>query len=162
MVYKIVIVGDPLTGKTNLMTRFTQNIFSEELKPTIGLESKIRTINNMKLQVWDISQTKNTIMSTYYRNACTVLITFDLTNRSSFENLPNWISEVKKYNTKAIIVLVGTKSDLLQEITDKEVSTLFKYQFTKVSSKDHTNIDLLFSRLTSPIKMAETVKMLQL
>lgn len=35
---KLIIIGDSGVGKTNLLTRFTENIFNFESKPTIGVE----------------------------------------------------------------------------------------------------------------------------
>lgn len=37
-VYKLVLIGDSGVGKTNLHLRYTQNQFSLDSKPTIGVE----------------------------------------------------------------------------------------------------------------------------
>lgn len=55
--FKLIIVGDSGVGKTNILTKFTDNIFREESKPTIGVELAIKTfiIDKMiiKTQIWD-------------------------------------------------------------------------------------------------------------
>jgi len=45
---KLIIIGDSSVGKTNLLTRFTENRFNIESKATIGVEfsSKNVTIDN--------------------------------------------------------------------------------------------------------------------
>lgn len=41
---------------------------------------------------------------------------YDITSRSSFENLKNWLEETKNYgNEKIVVLLLGNKSDLSQE-----------------------------------------------
>lgn len=160
MASKMVIVGNSNSGKTNLMTRFTDNVFTKEYNETAAAEFRSRTINNVKFQVHDMPNNSKfkTIMSAYYRGAQAVIITFDLTNRDSFNNLPYWISETKKFNNKAVIVLVGTKSDLNQQINDEEVKQLYEYRYIKISSKDRINIDLLFSEIIWAIKTKNAVK----
>ena len=50
---KLIIIGDSGVGKTNLLTRFTENRFSLESKATIGVEfsSKNVEIQNQKIKV---------------------------------------------------------------------------------------------------------------
>ena len=43
--FKIVLIGDPGVGKTNLMTRFSKNEFRFEHKPTDGVDLDTHTIN---------------------------------------------------------------------------------------------------------------------
>ena len=50
---KLIIIGDSGVGKTNLLTRFTENRFNLESKATIGVEfsSKNVIINDKKIKV---------------------------------------------------------------------------------------------------------------
>lgn len=54
---KVIIIGDSGVGKTNLITRFCQNIFKESYVATIGVDFKIKTLSvddrKYKLQIWD-------------------------------------------------------------------------------------------------------------
>ena len=38
IILNIIIVGDASVGKTNLCSRYTKNIYSEESAPTIGAD----------------------------------------------------------------------------------------------------------------------------
>ena len=42
--YKIVLIGESNTGKTSLLLRFSENIFSENYLCTIGVDFKTRTL----------------------------------------------------------------------------------------------------------------------
>ena len=42
--YKIVLIGESNTGKTSMLLRFSDNIFSENYLCTIGVDFKIKTL----------------------------------------------------------------------------------------------------------------------
>ena len=54
---KLIIIGDSGVGKTNILTRFCENIFKETHVATIGVDFSVRTIQiedkKIRLQVWD-------------------------------------------------------------------------------------------------------------
>ena len=56
-VFKIVIIGNSSVGKSSLLLRFADDIFHSTFLPTIGVDFKIRTIEQggsvVKLQMWD-------------------------------------------------------------------------------------------------------------
>lgn len=41
-VAKILIIGETKVGKSSVLTRFTENFFSEHLMPTLGYSKKLR------------------------------------------------------------------------------------------------------------------------
>lgn len=55
--FKVVLIGDSGVGKSNLLSRFTRNEFSQETKSTIGVEFATRSIQVddkvVKAQIWD-------------------------------------------------------------------------------------------------------------
>ena len=88
--------------------------------PTIGVDFKIRTIDSddkvCKLQIWDTAGQERfkTITSSYYKGAHGIIVTYDITDRDSFNAVHTWMSEVEKYSLQGDItrILVGNKSDL--------------------------------------------------
>ena len=42
--YKIVLIGESNTGKTSMLLRFSDNMFSENYLCTIGVDFKIKTL----------------------------------------------------------------------------------------------------------------------
>lgn len=120
--FKLIIVGDSGVGKTNILTKFTENTFREDSKPTIGVELAIKTflIDKIvvKTQIWDTAGQERfrAITAAYYRKALGVIMVFDLTSSRSFEHLHNWYKELDKYGEpNTIVLLVGNKSDLQQQ-----------------------------------------------
>lgn len=56
-VFKTLIIGDSSVGKSNLLLRFSDNIFHDTFLPTIGVDFKIKNISvydkSIKLNIWD-------------------------------------------------------------------------------------------------------------
>ena len=71
--------------------------------------------NNVKLAIWDTagSERFRSLTPNFYRGSHGVIIVYDVTNRSSFDKLDNWLTELDLYSTKSDIVkmLVGNKID---------------------------------------------------
>ena len=69
--------------------------------PTIGVDFKIKTIEvdgkTIKLQIWDTAgqESFQSITKIFYRGAHAVLLTYDLTNMNTFNNLLKWLKEVR-------------------------------------------------------------------
>jgi len=119
--FKSVVVGDGGSGKTAVVVRFSQGFFQENYKLTIGVEFAVKTINinnyNVKLQIWDTGGQERFryVRPLYYKGSMGCIILFDLTNRESFDHVPKWLEEVKKESGNIPILLVGNKSDLINE-----------------------------------------------
>lgn len=52
-----------------------------------------------QLQIWDTAGQERfrTITQSYYRSANGVIIAYDITKKGSFESVPRWIEDVKRY-----------------------------------------------------------------
>ena len=42
-IFKVLIIGDSSVGKSNILLRFSDNIFHDTFLPTIGVDFKIQT-----------------------------------------------------------------------------------------------------------------------
>ena len=102
-VYKYIIIGDIGVGKSCLLLRFTNNEYKNTHNPTVGLEfiSQVVNINDslVKLQIWDTAGQEEfkSMTRAYYRSAAGILLVYDVTRRSTFENVKHWLMEAKNY-----------------------------------------------------------------
>jgi small GTP-binding protein len=163
MLFKILIIGDSGTGKSNLLLRYVKDKFIPDMKSTIGVEfgSKYLTIDNIKVkaQLWDTAgqERYRAITSAYYKGAKGVLIVYDITSKNSFLNIDKWLSDFKmKCDEAASIVLVGNKSDLEEKREVKKEEAEEKAQENNVaifetSAKDNINVSLAFESLIKEI-----------
>ena len=153
---KIVLLGDSGVGKTNLISRFTKNMFSPNSKATIGVEFFIKTykVNNkiLKIEIWDTAgqERYKSITSVYYKGAKGAFIVYDITSRKSFDDVDKWIEEIKEKTSKDIkLIIIGNKIDLKDErdITTNEALNKFKgmdIPFMETSALDDTNVSEVF------------------
>lgn len=162
-IFKTVIVGDSGVGKTGIVNRFLHNKFDSDTKSTVGVEFGTKKITidgkNLKAQIWDTAgqERYRSITNAYYKGAKGALVVYDITSRSSFDNVDRWISEIKSSADIAIyLVLVGNKSDLNEnrEISieeGKQKSANNGIAFMETSAKTSENIEEVFNLLTNEI-----------
>ena len=119
---KIVLIGDSGVGKTNLLSRFTRNVFEDNTRNTIGVDFSALDLqmNNksVKAQFWDTAgqEKYRAIASAYYKNAHGAIVVYDITRRETFENVDNWLKELKEHGDNNIqIMVLGNKADMESE-----------------------------------------------
>eukprot|EP01090_Pellita_catalonica_P007090 TRINITY_DN17703_c0_g1_i1.p1 TRINITY_DN17703_c0_g1~~TRINITY_DN17703_c0_g1_i1.p1 ORF type:complete len:236 (-),score=34.81 TRINITY_DN17703_c0_g1_i1:1-708(-) len=127
---KVLVVGDEACGKSSLVLRYTTNFFREQYSPTKLADYKRTTIDldgtQINAQIWDTSAIKQyrSMNIPHYRGSNICMILYDITNRTSFENLNFWVSEVKSQfpNDLPTLFVIGCKSDRTEDacITQKE------------------------------------------
>ena len=162
-IFKIVLIGDAGVGKSNILTRHTINEFNEKSKATIGVEfaTKTENVNGhvVKLQIWDTAGQERfrSLTSLYYRGASGVIIVYDITKYITFENVNEWMQQVREQvNINTVITVVGNKLDLehLREVTCEDIvefSKKYNIKVFEVSAKTGDNIADIFTYLSIEI-----------
>lgn len=128
---KVVAIGDSGVGKTSLIQMFEQAKFTDNFKPTIGADFSNKEIDIdgkvVTLQIWDTAgqERYQSLGTAFYRGADCAFLVYDITNRWSFENLPNWkASFLQKSMVTAPesfpFMVIGNKADL--EETERAVN----------------------------------------
>ncbi|CAH9130430.1 unnamed protein product [Cuscuta epithymum] len=161
--FKVVLIGDSGVGKSNLLSRFTRNEFSQDSKSTIGVEFATRTIKVddkiIKAQIWDTAgqERYRAITSAYYRGAVGALLVYDITRRVTFESMERWLNELRDHTDKNIIVmLVGNKADLrhLRAVTTDDSKVFAEKEntfFMETSALESINVENAFTEVLSQI-----------
>ena len=159
MIFKLIIIGDTSVGKTNILTKYLRNEFDPNSKSTVGVEFGTKNIevdnNKIKLQIWDTAgqERYRAITSSYYKGAKGAILVYDITRKSTFENIDKWIPDLKKNGDDDIImILVGNKSDLedqrqVSEEEGKEKAQNYKIAFLETSAFNGNNIEKAFKDL---------------
>ncbi|PVD24749.1 hypothetical protein C0Q70_15234 [Pomacea canaliculata] len=163
--FKIVLIGDAGVGKTCVVQRFKSGTYTEKHGSTIGVDFTMKTLNIdgkfVKLQIWDTAGQERfrTITQSYYRSANGVVIAYDITKHSTFDNIPRWMEDVKRYAGNSIVqLLVGNKADLeqLREVRKEEAAAMARQHnmldALEASAKDNTNIDEAFYKIAKELK----------
>ena len=162
--FKILLIGNSGVGKSSLLLRFSDDTFTGNFMPTIGVDFKIRTLEvdgkTIKLQIWDTAGQERfkTITSSYYKGAHGIIVVYDVTDKESFKNIDTWMNEIEKHASDNVSrILCGNKSDLedsRQVSTDegKELSDTYNIRFIESSAKDNANVEEAFTLMTKEIK----------
>ena len=136
-IFKILLIGDAGVGKSSILLRFTDDAFEEHLASTIGVDFKVKTVQlggkTVKLTIWDTAGQERfrTLTSSYYRGCHGIILVFDVNERSSFDNLKQWLDELELYSTTAHSskLLVGNKIDLEdRQVTEQEATDFARQQ----------------------------------
>jgi len=160
--FKIVVCGDPGVGKTSTVLRLTDNAFMRTYVPTLGVSISERLMEigdkHVNLILWDIAgQSKFELMRRhFYKGTDAVILIFDLTNPISFENVSNWINDIRKYEKDLIGIIFGNKEDLLDErkVLSEEalkIAETLNLEYVETSALTGKNIEQSF------YKIAETL-----
>ncbi len=147
--FKIVIVGESAVGKTNLLFRFRHDQFLGDTKPTIGIDHSTweGIVDGLSVgaHFWDTAGQEKFrgLTSAYYKNCHGVIVVYDISNRNSFERLPDWVNEIRAVCEPDVhVMIVGNKSDLTvtRHVTVEEGKTLsdeLGADFKELSAKDN-------------------------
>ena len=95
------------------------NMYSENCISTIGVEFQTvkKTIDNVaiKIQIWDTAGQEQfrAITRSLFHSTDGFVVVYDITDRDSFDNVKNWMDEIKnKSNGDPNVILIGNKNDL--------------------------------------------------
>ncbi|KAK4248678.1 P-loop containing nucleoside triphosphate hydrolase protein [Corynascus novoguineensis] len=70
---------------------------------------------HMKLSLWDTAgqETYKSVTRSYFRGASGALLVFDLTRKSTFQHVTDWLNDLRQIaEPDIVVVLVGNKADL--------------------------------------------------
>ena len=112
----LFIIG---VGKSCLLLRYSDDSFTSSFITTIGIDFKIKSIlvdeSKVKLQIWDTAGQERfrTITTAYYRGAMGILLVYDVSEESSFNNVRNWMRQIDQNAAENVNrILIGNKSDV--------------------------------------------------
>lgn len=173
-VAKCIVVGDISVGKTTLINRYVNDVYSSDYKATIGVDFEVQKFDILgrpfTLQIWDTAGQSRfrDITRIYYKGAHAVIICFDLSNFQSFLNVKFWLNEVLDISggtstsqpmvadsDRPFIFLIGTKKDMISNRDQedrlqkeaKELADQIQAEFWMVSSANGDNVLELFHRV---------------
>ena len=158
-VIRITMLGDSAVGKTSLILKFLSQDFNENYLTTIGkdkLEKKVvmNDGNEIKLIIWDTAGQErfHSIATSTIKGSHGIVLTFDLTNRKSFDNLGIWLNDIQNNSNEVPVVLFGNKCDLFEkyEVENNEAKSFAKdhsLEYFETSAKQDINVQDGFNAL---------------
>ncbi|KAM7200529.1 ras-related protein RABB1b [Naviculisporaceae sp. PSN 640] len=122
---------------------------------------------HMKLSLWDTAgqETYKSVTRSYFRGASGALLVFDLTRKSTFQHVTDWLNDLRQIaEPDIVVVLVGNKADLAspdadggnkREVTREEATEWAKrngvLEYVETSAKSGENVEKAFMRVAERI-----------
>ena len=164
-IIKIVLLGDAGTGKSSLLTRWVDDMFDLNQKSTIGVAFRNVTFDyeseKHDIQIWDTAgqETFRSTSPLYCRGAYAAMIVYDITSKSSFNSLDEWIQILHSDSSDIPIVIVGNKRDLdYREVPieyGKQFARNHKAEFFETSGLTGAFVNEAFSAVVVTAIMAK-------
>ena len=105
---KVVLIGESDVGKTSIISRYISNGFSSLPMSTPGANFTTRTVLmeeescSIKYEIWDTAgqEKYRALAKVFYKNVAVCILVYDITRRSSFEEIKKyWLKDAKE-NTR--------------------------------------------------------------
>ena len=170
--FKLILIGDSGVGKTCMMFRFSNDFFQTAFIPTIGIDFRIKTVllrnKRIKLQIWDTAGQErfDTMTTSCYRGAMGIILVYDITDYTSFNNIPKWLKAIQEHANEGVEkMLIGNRCDIEDErVIPKErgegIAKENNILFFETSAKTGVNIDYAFTEFVEAI-MDKTMNVLE-
>ena len=161
--FKILTIGESGVGKTCILRRFVEDKFLKNHLATIGIDFKTKNIIvdgvQVKLKIWDTAGQERfrNITNQYYKGADGIILVYDVTDRTSFEKIREWMNQIKQNTTEDEIglVLLGNKCDAeprdVSENDGIELGKELGIQYFESSAMNNINISESFNYLAKQI-----------
>ena len=162
-VFKILTIGDGGVGKTSILRRYVENKFLKHHLSTIGIDFLSKTLKikdkEIKLKIWDTAgqERYRQITSHIYKDADGIILVFDVTSEESFNQITDWMEQIKNNVSKEEInlILIGNKCDLEDRMVEKErgeeMAEKLKIKYFETSALTGQGINEAFEELAKQI-----------
>ena len=163
--FSLAILGDKGVGKTSFCNRYINKTFNPSESPTNGGEyfQKIFYDNNaaIKIDIFDTSGDPRSkkIVKYLYKDARSIILMFNLKDKSTFDNLPNYLEEIRNNSVEdPIIYLVGNFSKEAgingAQVLEKDIKKFIlenNIKYFEISCKSGEGINEVMKELTKEI-----------
>jgi len=118
---KVCLVGSFGVGKTSLVARFVEGIFSEAYLSTIGVKIDKKTVQTgageVGLMLWDMAGEErfDALQTSYLSGASGVICVADGTRKETLERAVEYVAQVAELEPGAAAVVLVNKNDLYAE-----------------------------------------------
>lgn len=160
IIKKVCILGASAVGKTSLVRRFVESIYSDEYLKNVGvkIDKKVMDIegNKMKMLLWDIASVDDyqLLRPSFLKGASGFLLVVDGTRRRTLEVALNLYRGINKEIEPApSVVVMFNKDDLSSqwEVQNTEIKNLAAKKITavRVSAKTGKGVENAFLTLAT-------------
>eukprot|EP01111_Echinosteliopsis_oligospora_P015062 TRINITY_DN5832_c0_g1_i1.p1 TRINITY_DN5832_c0_g1~~TRINITY_DN5832_c0_g1_i1.p1 ORF type:complete len:236 (+),score=49.16 TRINITY_DN5832_c0_g1_i1:136-843(+) len=148
----IAVIGDHGVGKSSLINRYTDRVFSTEVAD-VQKEQKHRKVTVGGV---DINVTLTVIKKPQQSDAKGLMIVYDPCNEDSFNVVNKYYEQAKKHAPDACIVLVANKCDVVEGrvigfSVARDYAAGKELPFFELSAKNDSNVEQTFQLIVNMV-----------
>ena len=156
---RITMLGDSKVGKTSIVNVFLNLKFVDDNLSTLGkmkleIMREMKDGKKMKIIILDTAGQErfHSITTSSIKGSNGIVVTFDLTDKTSFKNVENWLNDIQENKDNIPIVLFGNKSDLEDKrvVKQEDIDNFLKahpLSYFETSAKLDINIKEGFKKI---------------
>ena len=156
--HKVVLLGDSGVGKTTIVIQMNEKTFRKNTMPTVGSGIYARDIETdngpVSMTLWDTAgeERYRSFSGLYSQGAAAAFLVFDVTDRTTFENLEKWKEIFNQSSPSTLIYVVGNKIDKVDQrkVEYEEGLEWAKkrgLKYNETSAKTGENIEFIFKEM---------------
>lgn len=165
--FRVVLLGEAAVGKTSLVRRYTENVFDEEYKQTIGTTFATKdidvtdtegTVRKVRLNVWDMGgqSTYRELRRQFMKGASGAIVVYDITRPETFMAMNNWFESFKEICPDSPVLICANKVDLEdQRMVPHEPGMMlrdwFQAEYFETSAKTGDAVENVFTRIAEVV-----------
>ena len=168
--FKTVMIGEPGVGKSSIISRGVNNIFSNDYKATLCFDHSWKNykVNNTKIriQLWDTcgQEIYHSVIKNFYKSALCIFVVFSIDNNESFDQLSFWLNEIRDTCSEDILIfLIGNKKDKENErvVSKEKIDNFIQLNnivnYFETSAANGENIDKLFEETVKELYIRNVI-----
>ncbi|MFC3909772.1 Rab family GTPase [Legionella dresdenensis] len=165
--FKVLMMGDSNTGKTQILNRLTNVAFSNEYKATSSIDFVAYEHDENRFQLWDTAGIKRFqhLGMVFYRGTDVILYCINVSQTDLAANVAFYKKEIDNTQSNcptAKVIIVATKMDEKEDLHNlkliHEVAKQYNCPCIETSAKDNTGIIELKNQITALVKPAATTE----
>ena len=154
--FKIIIAGDSGVGKTALIQRFCASKYETSPVDNKGIDFQVKQIDfpegSVKLSIWDMTSNDrfSVVRTSFYRGAHAAALVYDVSHPQTLINLSKWHEEIRSICPDIPLVVVGTKSDLINSEAESgamDYALSIRANYILTSALSGEGVNFLFETL---------------
>ena len=148
-------MGAAESGKSCIVKRYCEGRFINKYIQTVGVDYGVKPVDldgkKVRVNFWDLSGKSEyfEVRNEFYKDTQCALLVYDVSDRSSFDGLENWLKEANKYGMPRDLPLAvcANKVDKPRKVSEDDgraFASKYKYDYFETSAHSGMGVTDVF------------------